>query len=440
MNDTAGTYLMDIVSAQKRGRAVGLMSVCSANRFVIEAAMQQAAVDNTILLVESTANQVNQFGGYTGMTPKAFAAFVLNIARGMNFPGERILLGGDHLGPGPWQGEPAGRAMENANGLVRACIEAGYRKIHLDASMACLDDELSNGHHLPVDVAAQRSALLCRSAEDAADGADFNPVYVIGTDVPVPGGMRGKEKTAWVSRVSDVKSTIEETRKGFLLCGLGAAWERTLAIVVQPGVEFGPDHVSAYDRERSEKLISLIKSDGRFVFEAHATDYQSTEALRQLVEDRFAILKVGPSLTFAFREALTALWHIEVALFSGRRNISLSNLRKTIAHAMDEKPAYWKDFHREGEAGFDALRYYSYSDRVRYFWPLPEIQASIQRLIKNLDDCEIPLPLLSQYLPRQYEAIQKGRLAARPEAIIRNRIMDITSEYTAACNTAEDVL
>lgn len=437
MSDTAITYLHDVISAQKNGRAVGIMSVCSANRFVIEAAMHQAALDDASLLVESTANQVNQFGGYTGMTPDNFAAFVMDIAHGMNFPAEKILLGGDHTGPGPWQSAPAEKAMSHALDLVKACIEAGYRKIHFDASMACGDDAPPNGFRLPVEVAARRSAHLCRAAEDAAARIATRPLYIIGTDVPVPGGMRGAEAHAWVSRASDVACTIEETRKSFSREGLQPAWDRTVAVVVQPGVDFGPETVVAYDPKRAEKLVALITAGGRFVFEAHATDYQSPSALRRMVADRFTILKVGPALTFALREALTALEAIEKDLFSERRDVPLSNLRQTVEQAMDENPVPWMSYHPAGDAGSRTLRYHSYSDRVRYFWPLPKVQASIQRLLKNLDAFDIPLPHISQYLPRQYEKIRDGRLQPLPEALIRSKIMEVTDRYSAACGKFE---
>jgi len=432
MNDSAITYLRNIISAQMAGRAVGIMSVCSANRFVIEAAMHQAAEGDAALLVESTGNQVNQFGGYTGMTPKRFAAFVMEIAREADFPEERILLGADHAGPGPWPEEPAARAMENARDLVTACIEAGYEKIHLDASMACKDDKLPNGH-LPVEIAVQRSACLCRASEAAPAHGVPRPVYVIGTDVPLPGGMRGEEAHAWVSRTSDVVFTIEETEKCFAREGLGDAWTRTVAVVVQPGVDFGPGTVVDYDPKHAEKLVSFVRSGGKFVFEAHATDYQSPSALRRMVSDRFAILKVGPALTFAFREALTALEHIETELFSGRQGIHLSNLRRAVENAMDKNPAHWAPYLPGGETEHRPLRYHSYSDRVRYFWPLPEIQASIQKLLDNLNSCQLPLPLVSQYLPRQYEAIREGRIQPSPEALIRSKIMEVTARYAAAC-------
>ncbi|HYK91315.1 MAG TPA: class II D-tagatose-bisphosphate aldolase, non-catalytic subunit, partial [Acidobacteriota bacterium] len=132
--------LIRLVQSNRMGEPVGIYSICSSNRFVLEAGMQQAAADAALLSIESTSNQVNQFGGYSGMKPADFARFVRTVALNMGFPAERILLGGDHLGPHVWQDEPAGSAMSKACELVRSCVEAGYVKIHLDASMRCADD------------------------------------------------------------------------------------------------------------------------------------------------------------------------------------------------------------------------------------------------------------------------------------------------------------
>jgi D-tagatose-1,6-bisphosphate aldolase subunit GatZ/KbaZ len=95
-------------------------SVCSANPWVIEAALCQAIEDHSMVCIESTCNQVNQFGGYTGLTPSQFAAFVRSIAVRVGFPELCILFGRDHLGPYPWRGEPSYSALEKAAGLVQA--------------------------------------------------------------------------------------------------------------------------------------------------------------------------------------------------------------------------------------------------------------------------------------------------------------------------------
>src|SRR5271156_5752468 len=95
--------LLDIVREHKAGRSVGIYSVCSAHPLVIEAAFEEAKARDEAALIEATSNQVNQYGGYTGMTPADFRQYVADIARRVSFPTHRLLLGGDHLGPNGWQ-------------------------------------------------------------------------------------------------------------------------------------------------------------------------------------------------------------------------------------------------------------------------------------------------------------------------------------------------
>jgi D-tagatose-1,6-bisphosphate aldolase subunit GatZ/KbaZ len=70
----------ELVRRHRAGERVGIYSVCSAHPLVLRAAMRQAAEDETVLLIEATSNQVDQFGGYTGMTPERFRDFVHALA------------------------------------------------------------------------------------------------------------------------------------------------------------------------------------------------------------------------------------------------------------------------------------------------------------------------------------------------------------------------
>src|ERR1039458_6456166 len=93
----------DLLKENRAGKRRGIYSVCSANRLVLEAAFAQAKQDGSPLLIEATCNQVNQDGGYTGQTPAQFRDYVHTVAKESNFAAERLILGGDHLGPNPWQ-------------------------------------------------------------------------------------------------------------------------------------------------------------------------------------------------------------------------------------------------------------------------------------------------------------------------------------------------
>ena len=100
-----------ITTAGKNSGVRGVYSACTANFRVIEAVCERALETGTVALVEATANQVNQFGGYTGMLPGDYAAAVRETAKKAGLPESSLILGGDHLGPLTWQNEDEGPAM-----------------------------------------------------------------------------------------------------------------------------------------------------------------------------------------------------------------------------------------------------------------------------------------------------------------------------------------
>src|SRR5262249_56682290 len=108
-----------VVAAKDRGEPTGLVSICSAHAVVLDAAVHHAAAGGYVALVEATCNQVNQDGGYTGMRPADFRADVVALAGRAGLAPDRLVLGGDHLGPNPWRAEPAASAMAKAAVLVR---------------------------------------------------------------------------------------------------------------------------------------------------------------------------------------------------------------------------------------------------------------------------------------------------------------------------------
>ena len=97
--------LKQLVREQKAGQAAAICSICSSHPLVIEAAIDQGVQDGSIVLIEATANQVNQYGGYTGMKPADFSRMVRRMVAEHGLPADRLILGGDHLGPLVWQKE-----------------------------------------------------------------------------------------------------------------------------------------------------------------------------------------------------------------------------------------------------------------------------------------------------------------------------------------------
>ncbi len=416
-------FLQQLARSRSVNGQRGIYSVCSAHPYVLEAAMRRHLSADGPLLVEATCNQVNQFGGYTGMKPGDFRELLHRIAVRAGFSRNRLLLGGDHLGPFPWQHLPADQAMSNACEMVSLFVHEGYRKIHLDASMACADDR----HPLPNIVIAERAAKLCAAAEQTDQRDEL--VYIIGTEVPTPGGS-GEETEFSVTTPDDAEQALRVHRQAFSTAGLDHAWNRVIALVVQPGVEFGNESVEDYEPEKAALLSALLERHPGLVFEAHSTDYQRPQGLAALVRDGFSILKVGPALTYAMRQALFALAVIEDECVSPGQK---SNLRQRIEDVMVKNPGYWQKHYPGSADEQHRLRVHSYSDRIRYYWNDPEVKAAVESLLANLECCGIPETLLSDYLPVQYQKVRGGTLENKVLPLVFDTVAEMLEPYIAAC-------
>jgi D-tagatose-1,6-bisphosphate aldolase subunit GatZ/KbaZ len=430
--------MKEMVRKQKMGIPAGIYSACSANDLVIEAVMERAKEDNDVVLIEATANQVNQYGGYTGMLPADFKNFVYNLADKVGFLKDKIILGGDHLGPLTWKNEPAQSAMEKSKELIRQFVLAGFTKIHIDTSMHLGSDNASE--KLDTKVIAERGAVLAEVAEEAykelkaSQPEAIHPVYVVGSEVPIPGGSQDEEEGLQVTSVADFEETVQVFKDAFVKHNLENAWENVIAVVVQPGVEFGDESIHEYNREAAKELCDAVKKYPNLVFEGHSTDYQTKEAFRKMVQDGIAILKVGPALTFALREALFSLAYIENELITENTGRKPSRFIEVLEEVMLNNPDNWQKHYHGDEHKLKLARKYSLSDRCRYYLPLPGVQQSINQLIENLKSVKIPLTLISQYMPIQYSKIREGKLSNDPVSLAKDRVVNCIDEYLYGCN------
>jgi D-tagatose-1,6-bisphosphate aldolase subunit GatZ/KbaZ len=422
--------LLDLVARHRQGHAVGVTSICCAHPIVIEASLRHAQeYHDDLVLFEATCNQVNQDGGYTGMTPADFVGFLRGIAERVGFDASRIVLGGDHLGPNPWTSVPPDAAMAKAEVMVAAYVAAGFRKLHLDCSMSCAGDPVP----LPESEIVKRALRLARAAEAAYEKAGGQPpVYVIGTEVPVPGGATEAIEGLAVTSPQAALATIEAHRQAFVSAGLAGAWSRVIASVVQPGVEFDHHHVIDYGPRDAQALSKAITAVPNMVYEAHSTDYQTRGALRALVKDHFAILKVGPGLTFAMREALWALDAIDQELHAEHQQ---ARLRDTVLERMRRFPKHWEKYYHGNGKPLTVDLQYSLSDRVRYYWPDPVIEAARVKLFDNLRANPPPISLLSQYLPAAMHAVRSQEATRDPLSLSMAHVSAVLDDYHHACHT-----
>ncbi|MDK2886466.1 MAG: D-tagatose,6-bisphosphate aldolase subunit GatZ/KbaZ [Thermosipho sp. (in: thermotogales)] len=400
----------------------GIFSVCSSNEYVIRASIEFAKEKNEYLLLEATCHQVNQFGGYTGFTPEKYVEYIKDLIKKYNFPEDKLLLGGDHLGPDPWKEMPASLAMENAEELVKSFVKAGFRKIHLDCSMPLGNDTKK----LNVLTIAKREARLYEIAEKYSQSTKL--VYVVGTEVPAAGG--GEEVTD-VTTLDELRDSLESLEKVFQ--NFPGALEKIITMVVRLGISFNNYEVDDYNSDKTKDILNYIKNKRLFI-EAHSTDYQSKKALKEMVSDGIRILKVGPALTSAFRRAVFFLTFIEDEIIEKDKK---SNLIKKIVTVMKKMPKYWKKYYTDSNKSIEIMLKYSLLDRIRYYWNEPEIKDSLNILLRNLEN-NIPDELLYQFFPEQFELIRLGILKNTPEEIIKYEIKKELQKYYEAIIESSD--
>lgn len=438
MNKLAGDCLKhpikEILEKRQTGIPSGIPSYCTANNTVIETILEYYLECEDYVLIECTANQVNQFGGYTNMTPIDFVDYVQDIADKVGFPKDRIILGADHFGPLAWAEKTESEAMKNAKELVRLAVLAGYTKIHLDTSMLLGSDDASK--KLSDEVIARRGVELYKVCEEAFDERcekypnSLHPVYVIGSEVPIPGGEYDEKNSLEVTTPQDFENTIKTYDEKFKEYGFDDAWDNIIAVVVQPGVEFNNEDIHDYTRNDSKELCEKLKEYPNLVFEGHSTDFQFKEKLKEMVEDGVAILKVGPAITFALREGLFSLSLMEKELIKDEND--RANFIELLDKVMLNNPKDWKKYYLGTELEKELQRKYSFSDRSRYYMSREEINLCINKLFDNINSCNIPLGMIKQFFPNHYLKIRNNKLLNDSKHLVKYNINDVLDDYNYA--------
>ncbi|MGZ4398086.1 MAG: class II D-tagatose-bisphosphate aldolase non-catalytic subunit, partial [Gaiellaceae bacterium] len=313
-----------------------------------------------------------------------------------------------------------------AEAMVAAYVSAGFEKIHLDTSMGCRGEP----ECVPAELAATRAARLAVVAESAAAATGTKLRYVVGTEVPTPGGAKEEIERLEVTRPEAVIAMLEEHLRAFAVAGARSACEGIVAVVVQPGIEFDDQKVVIYRPELAADLRAALAEMPGLVFEAHSTDYQPPEKLAQLVRDGFAILKVGPALTFALRRALYGLDRIASVL---DRSWCAHSLTAGMEKVMLADPRYWQSHYHGGAEQERWLRHYGYSDRIRYYWPSPDSRRAVERLLSHLSERSIPESLVAEFFPDLHARVVGGALVPQPRKLLLEAVRDVLRVYAAAC-------
>lgn len=424
--------IQEMMEKRRQGIKCGIPSYCTANPLVLETALRRAKTLGTPVLIEATANQVNQFGGYTGMVPADFYRMVCELAEKAGVPEQQMILAGDHLGPLTWQNLPEKEAMDNSVELVYQFARAGFTKIHLDTSMKVADDPEGL---LSTETIARRGAKLYKASmkgyeELKAEKPDaIRPVFIIGSEVPIPGGAQEAEDSLAVTSPDAFRDTVATYKRVFQEEGIGDGWSDVVAVVVQPGVEFGDDQVFLYNHDAAVSLCAALADYPEVCFEGHSTDYQSAECLRSMVQDGIAILKVGPALTYGLREALFSLSMMEQELVPEEKR---ANFIETLEKVMLDSPGNWQKHYHGNEHQLALARKYSFSDRARYYIGQPEVTEAMEKLFANLREYPIPMNMLHQYMPVTYNKVRDGLIPLDPKELAMDGVTNFMLDYEYA--------
>lgn len=379
-------HLLQIVRAVRQQIGPAIPAVASVLPDVIAAGLRQAREHGLPALIEAPAEEVNQFGGHSGLTPADFAALVQDVAHSHGLDAVPLILGADGLGPGLWPGLDPSAAMTHAERMVADFAAAGFNRLQFHA----LD--------------APGIARLVSVAETHAPPR-HPPVYAL---------PAGGDPASSVTSPEDLAEALTRHEAAFAEADLAGAWRRVHTMSVRFGMGFTPAHVERFDIEQPDQLSAVLRDHDRIALEAEAVDYQSARVCADLTRRNVAVLKLGPSLSFAWREALYGLSHVH-AWSEGGPHIS-----ERMEALMLADPAMWQQDGR-GPAGHSRLlRHFGFTDRIRHYWS--KAGAELAALCDSMEASGLHLPLLLQYLPPETLA-RAARLDLAPaQAILQAQV------------------
>ena len=391
---------------------LSLPSFCTSNFDVLKAIIIFAKFHNLPVLIESTSNQVNQFGGYSGLNPLQFAKKVKKLAKLSKLNTKSLVIGGDHLGPLPWTDYDSNKAIKNSKALIKECLKAKYKKIHIDTAVVCKNDKKIDKHLI---------IKRCDELLSSFSEKEFRDIFlVVGTEVPIAGGghilKSSPTKFEFIKEEIDLYRTILNNRKKF-------------AMVIEPGIGFGNFNIIQAKLKNFKKSLYFSKKNN-FTYEAHSTDYQKISSLKRLVKNNFKFLKVGPELTYFFSRKIFEMEKIEKKSYQS----NFSNIKNIISKEMENNNKYWIKHYKGTKKRLNILKFKSYLDRLRYYWNVEKIVKAKKKLSININKIqEKKFMELSKY-KRKEDVILKNKLKLNNfEFVVFKSIENILKKYYLAC-------
>lgn len=371
----AATPLDEIVRRILRLRQAGtrltLLAVCPNSEAVLEAAVKVAAANDMPMLFAATLNQVDLDGGYTGWTQEAFTAYLRRTASRLGWAGP-LLPCLDH--GGPWlkdqqrtEGWSFQDTLQAVQASVRACLRAGYRLLHIDATV---DPTRPPGAAPPIELVAQRTAALIQYAEAQREQLGLEPVdYEVGTE-EVHGGLA--DEAAFDRFLLSLRRELEQRR-------LPDAWP--CFIVGKVGTDL---HTTFFDPDVARRLTDRVAPLGSLI-KGHYTDWVANP--EAYPASGMGGANIGPELTAEEVRALADLEQEERAI---RPPVEIrSRFGQTLEQAVLDSGRWtkWLQPEEVGQPFADLTperKAWLVETGARYVWAQPTVQEARRQLYQNL--------------------------------------------------------
>jgi D-tagatose-1,6-bisphosphate aldolase subunit GatZ/KbaZ len=428
------SWLIDIMKANCRGERKGIYAVESQNSTVIEAYLRQALADGSPALFEISAELLDPHRQSGKILPDDFIAKVKRNVLKIGFPRDRLFFGVNDLSPSLWKDESVETALKKTCAFISDLVSLGFNKLGIHAGVRLKGDPADK--LLPQEVIIAREAVLYQAAEQAAAALpdEEKPLYVI--DVHPGQGMTEDQKNMVCKE--DVEIAAERFDRAAAAAGPPEMKERFLVVRIFLSPGYNSEKVIPFDSSLLKELGECVHERKLVVLWARQADFQSQMVLDQLVDNHFAFLSVGPELTYTMREALFSMAMMENETMIGKPGVYLSNFIIELDRAMQSAPRHWQKYYTGN--GFEQLiaRKYSLYDRSRFYWEDKEVRKMKKRLFDNLIEYPVPLTVLRQFMPCQYERVAAGELENKPDALVMDAVRRALRRYSRACGWMEN--
>lgn len=350
-----------------------LLAVCPNSPAVIKAAFRAAKRNNAPIMFAATLNQVDNDGGYTGMTQKDFVRVMRVEAKRNNFTGPYIAAI-DH--GGPWLKDiqtlemwPYEKAMDAVKKSYEAALLAGYELIHVDPTV---DRFLPKGEIIKIEVVAARTIELITHIENFRKERGLPRIaYEVGTE-EVHGGL---------ADMSVFNKFLDLLKEGLEKNGCADAWP--CFVVGKVGTDL---HTTFFDPVVAKQLTSTVAKYGSFI-KGHYTD--DVENPEEYPLSGMGAANVGPEFTVAEFNALEELEAVENKLYD-EGNVAMHSNMIAILKKLVIDSGRWKKWVHGDESpdDFESItpdrQRWLMQTGARYIWQKPEAVAARQTLYSNL--------------------------------------------------------